>query len=249
MCMPQYNPLALRESLLELEIKPLGSPKVEIFAPTPILIDPSIGTMDTTHSNFDPQRITPLVSRNPRNSPAPSSATIGLMPATPPMRLQRVVKGRPYSLPAGVRATRGRWFLVKVSKTYTSRPVNYPYIVGINDDSENDQQKKKNGWTRSRTWSQLDSVSSFCGSSGSYVLRHWKDLQERFYNRSSHISASAQVLANRSARGKNPLSKLRGFAQALHLMSGSQDEFDAEVTCSSCKKKSEIVDPKPCHDE
>ncbi|SCZ93886.1 BZ3500_MvSof-1268-A1-R1_Chr6-3g08953 [Microbotryum saponariae] len=26
------------------------------------------------------------------------------------------------------------------------------YHVGINDDPENDQQKKKNGWTRSRTW-------------------------------------------------------------------------------------------------
>ncbi|SCZ89736.1 BZ3500_MvSof-1268-A1-R1_Chr1-3g01546 [Microbotryum saponariae] len=80
----------MEESLLELEVKPLGSSKVEIFVPTPILIDPSIGTMDTTHSNFDPQRTTPLVSRNPQNSPAPSSATIGLMPATPRMRLQRV---------------------------------------------------------------------------------------------------------------------------------------------------------------
>ncbi|SCZ97303.1 BZ3500_MvSof-1268-A1-R1_Chr4-2g07125 [Microbotryum saponariae] len=198
-------PLALRESLLELEVKPLGSPKVEIFAPTPVLIDPSIGTMDTSHSNFDPQRTTPLVSRNPRSSPAPSSATIGLMPATPPMRLQRA--------PLEVVGSLSRY--------------------------------------QRRTLAARSTIP---------------------------ISASAQVLANRSARGKNPLSKLHSFAQALHSMSGSQDKFNVEGTCSryrlfpncsgslspehshshwswfsdslsSCKKRSEIVDPKPCHDE
>ncbi|SCZ92216.1 BZ3500_MvSof-1268-A1-R1_Chr5-2g07715 [Microbotryum saponariae] len=167
---------ALRESLLELEVKPLGSPKVEILAPTPVLIDPSISTMDTSHSNFDPQRTIPLVSRNPRSSSAPSSTTIGLMPATPPMRRQRV--------PLEVVGSLSRY----QRRTLAAR---------------------------------------------STIL----------------ISASAQVLANRSARGKNPLSKLRGFAQALHSMSGSQDKFNVEVTCSSCKKRSEIVDPKPCHDE
>ncbi|SCZ98944.1 BZ3500_MvSof-1268-A1-R1_Chr3-1g05724 [Microbotryum saponariae] len=36
------------------------------------------------------------------------------------------------------------------------------YHVGINNDPENDQQKKKNGWTRSRTWrfSFLDGSAS-----------------------------------------------------------------------------------------
>ncbi|SCZ88071.1 BZ3500_MvSof-1268-A1-R1_Chr2-1g04169 [Microbotryum saponariae] len=198
-------PLALRESLLELEVKPLGSPKVEILAPTPVLIDPSISTMDTSHSNFDPQRTTPLVSRNPRSSSAPSSTTIGLMPATPPMRRQRV--------PLEVVGSLSRY--------------------------------------QRRTLAARSTIP---------------------------ISASAQVLANRSARGENPLSKLRGFAQALHSMSGSQDKFNVEFTCSrysifpncsgsmspehshshwswfsdslsSCKKRSEIVDPKPCHDE
>ncbi|SDA02398.1 BZ3501_MvSof-1269-A2-R1_Chr12-3g03577 [Microbotryum saponariae] len=231
-------PLALRESLLELEVKPLGSPKVEIFAPTPVLIDPSIVTMDTSHSNFDPQRTTPLVSRNPRSSPAPSSATIGLMPATPPMRLQRVVKGRPSRsqcgrapvrpprLPMGGRTAAG---LTRVRRCFDL----FPLVDSGNSHFPTDP-------TPSLPVSEPLEV---VGSLSRYQRR---TLAARS---TIPISASAQVLANRSTRGKNPLSKLRGFAQALHSMSGSQDKFNVEVTCSSCKKRSEIVDPKPCHDE
>ncbi|SGY62328.1 BQ5605_C007g04679 [Microbotryum silenes-dioicae] len=182
--LPESVPLALKENLLGLEGKPLGSPEVETSAPTPVLIDPSNGTMDTADSKFDPQRTTPLFPRNPGSSPAPLNATIGLMPGTPPMRLQRVVKGS------------------------TLLPL-------------------------CRCPSHARSLDPFQG------IKNWPLGQLPPYPQ------APQVLADRSARGKNPLSKLRGFAEALHSMSGSPDNFDVEFNCS----RSEIVDPKPCHDE
>ncbi|SGZ14514.1 BQ5605_C029g10599 [Microbotryum silenes-dioicae] len=90
-------PLALKESSPELEEKPLGSgaPGIEFCAPTPVLIDPSAGTIYTSEPNPDAQCTSPLISRSPRPNPAPSIATIGSMPDAPPMRLPRVVRFDP----------------------------------------------------------------------------------------------------------------------------------------------------------
>ncbi|SCZ90201.1 BZ3500_MvSof-1268-A1-R1_Chr9g10750 [Microbotryum saponariae] len=93
--LPESVPLALKECSPELEEKPLGSPGIEISAPTLVLIDPSIGTMYTSESKPDAQCTAPLISRSPRPNPAPSIETIGSMPDAPPMRLQRVVRFDP----------------------------------------------------------------------------------------------------------------------------------------------------------
>ncbi|SGY19994.1 BQ5605_C017g08424 [Microbotryum silenes-dioicae] len=158
---PEFVPLALKESSPELEEKPLGSPGIEISAPTLVLIDPSIGTMYTSESNPDAQCTAPLISRSPRPNPAPSIATIGSMPDAPPMRIQRVVMFDPTN----------------------SLPVS----------------------------EALEVVACL-----------------------PRYQTPPQALADRSARGKNPFSKLRGFAEAeaLHSMPGSQDESDVGVNSS-----------------
>ncbi|SGZ12496.1 BQ5605_C028g10510 [Microbotryum silenes-dioicae] len=95
------------------------------------------------------------------------------------------------------------------------------------------------------------------------------------------VSEALEVVAclpryqTRTLSGKHPFSKLRGFAEALHAMPGSQCNSDVGVNrsryglshtasdpslspehshwswfiLSSCKKRSEVVDPKPCHYE
>ncbi|SGZ23020.1 BQ5605_C022g09576 [Microbotryum silenes-dioicae] len=100
---------------------------MEFCAPTPVLIDSSIGTMYTSEPNPDVQCTSPLISRSPRPNPAPSIATIGSMPDAPPMRLPRVVRFGP-TPPLPVSEALGPCLLVKISNMYIGRSTNCRYI-------------------------------------------------------------------------------------------------------------------------